>query len=271
MLLCIDIGNTTVTLGAFDGTQLITTLRIATDTRRLADEYGLLVTNLLKQKGVDPAMIDSISMCSVVPPLTGVFDEVCREFFGVDPLTVTVGVRTGLRITYENPRDVGSDRIVDAVAAVEIYGPPLIVVDFGTATVFDAVSREGAYLGGAIFPGINVAAESLFHSTSQLRRVELVAPRSAIGQNTTTALQSGLVLGYAAMVTGMVERFKEELGRDSKVVGTGGLAGIIAQETEIFDHINPDLTLVGLRLINDMNLHRPDPSAAPAERGVPGN
>ena len=271
MLLCIDIGNTTVTLGAFDGTHLVTTLRVATDTRRLADEYGLLVTNLLQQKGVDSSRIDEISMCSVVPPLTGVFDKVCREFFSVDPITVTVGVRTGLRIAYENPRDVGSDRIVDAVAAVEVYGPPLIVVDFGTATVFDAVSRDGAYLGGAIFPGITVAAESLFHSTSQLRRVELVAPKSAIGQNTTTALQSGLVLGYAAMVTGMVQRFKEELGQDSKVVGTGGLAGIIAQETAIFDHVNPDLTLIGLRLINEMNAHRPDSSVAPIKRGVPGN
>jgi len=272
MLLCIDIGNTTVTLGAFEGTRLVTTLRVATDTRRLADEYGLLVINLLNQKGVDPKKIDAISMCSVVPPLTGVFDEVCRVFFNVDPLIVTVGVRTGLRISYENPRDVGSDRIVDAVAAVEIYGPPLIVVDFGTATVFDAVSRDGVYLGGAIFPGINVAAESLFHSTSQLRRVELVAPKSAIGLNTTTALQSGLVLGYAAMVTGMVSRFKEELGQDSKVIGTGGLAGIIAQETEIFDHINPDLTLVGLRLINDMNLNRPGPPSAQVEQqGVPGN
>lgn len=268
MLLCIDIGNTTVTLGAFDGSRLVTTLRVATDTRRLADEYGLLLINLLHQKGVDPKSIDAISMCSVVPPLTGVFDEVCQDFFNVDPLTVTVGVRTGLRIAYENPRDVGSDRIVDAVAAVEMYGPPLIVVDFGTATVFDAVSRDGSYLGGAIFPGINVAAESLFHSTSQLRRVELVAPKSAIGQNTTMALQSGLVLGYAAMVTGMVGRFKHELGRDAKVIGTGGLAGIISQETEIFDHINPDLTLVGLRLINEMNLQRPDQAAAPAEKAA---
>ena len=142
---------------------------------------------------------------------------------------------------------------------------------FDTATVFDAVSRDGAYLGGAIFPGINVSAESMFHSTSQLRRVELVAPKSAIGQNTTTALQSGLVLGYASMVTGMVGRFKEELGQDAKVVGTGGLADIIAQETDVFDHINPDLTLVGLRLINDMNLHRPDASGAPVEKGVTGD
>ena len=274
MLLCIDIGNTTVTLGVFDGTRLATTLRIATDTRKMADEHGLLVTNLLMQKGIASHQIDAVSMCSVVPHLTMVFEDVCRDYFNVPPVTVTVGVRTGLRIVYDNPRDVGSDRIVDAVAASELYGPPLIVVDFGTATVFDAVAQDGTYLGGAIFPGINVAAESLFHSTAQLRRVELVAPRSAIGQNTTHALQSGLVLGYASMVTGMVERFKQELGRDSKVIGTGGLAGIIARETEVFDTVNPDLTLVGLRLIYDMNrdLNRQvEPGAAARNDGVPGD
>ena len=270
MLLCIDIGHTTVTLGAFDGTRLVTTLRVATDTRRLADEYGLLVTNLLRQKGVDPTSIDAISMCSVVPPLTGAFGEVCRAYFGVDPLIVTVGVRTGLRILYENPRDVGSDRIVDAVAAIDLYGPPLIVVDIGTATVFDAINRDGEYVGGAISPGINLAAEALFLNTSQLRRVELVAPKSAIGQNTTAALQSGLVLGYAGLVTTMVDRFKKELGQDARVIGTGGLVEVVAREAQIFDQVNPDLTLIGLRLVHQMNLHQPNASGAPVEKGVPG-
>jgi type III pantothenate kinase len=270
VLLCIDIGNTTVTLGVFDGTRLATTLRIATDTRKLSDEHGLLVTNLLLQKGINPHDVTAISMCSVVPHLTVVFEDVCRDYFSVTPITVTVGVRTGLRIVYDNPRDVGSDRIVDAVAASELYSPPLIVVDFGTATVFDAVAKDGTYLGGAIFPGINVAAESLFHSTAQLRRVELVAPRTAIGQNTTHALQSGLVLGYASMVTGMVERFKQELGRDAKVIGTGGLAGIIARETQVFDTVNPDLTLVGLRLIYEMNRH-PESGPAPRNDSVPAD
>ena len=261
MLLCIDIGNTTVTLGVFEGTRLATTLRIATDTRKLADEYGLLVSNLLLQNGIGQSSVESISMCSVVPHLTVVFEELCRSYFDVEPTTVTVGVRTGLRISYDNPRDVGSDRIVDAVAASHLYSPPLIIVDFGTATVFDAVSRDGTYLGGAIFPGINVAAESLFHSTAQLRRVELIAPGSAIGQNTTHALQSGLVLGYASLVTGMVARFKDELGRDAQVIGTGGLAGIIARETQVFDVINPDLTLIGLRLIHEMNRQPGDTTA----------
>ena len=270
MLLCIDIGNTTVTLGVFEGTRLVTTLRIATDTRKLADEYGLVVSTLLLQKGIDPSTVNAISLCSVVPQLTVEFGEACRGYFNVDPTTVTVGIRTGLRINYDSPRDVGSDRIVDAVAASKLYDPPLIIVDFGTATVFDAVSHDGTYLGGAIFPGINVAAESLFHSTAQLRRVELVAPKSAIGQNTTHALQSGLVLGYASMVTGMVARFKKELGQDATVIGTGGLAEIIARETQVFDVINPDLTLIGLRLIHEMNL-QPNVPAETLNEGVPGD
>lgn len=254
MLLTIDIGNTNVTLGVFDGSQLLTTLRLATDSRRMADEYGLTLTGLLQLRGVEPKQITEACLCSVVPPLTVTFDQVCHSYFKVTPLTVSTGVRTGLRILYDNPRDVGADRIVDAVAAIELYPPPpLIVVDFGTATVFDAVSREGDYLGGAIAPGINVAAEALFLNTSQLRRVELVAPKSVIGHNTTTAIQSGLVLGYADMVTGMVKRFKQEIGQDARVIGTGGLAGIISRETEVFDNINPDLTLIGLRLIYQMN------------------
>jgi len=258
MLLAIDIGNSMVTLGVFEGERLAATLRVATETRRLADEYGLLITNLLNLNGIDPSRVDEVSMCSVVPPLTQVFDQVCDKYFGTKPLTVSTGVRTGLRIHYDNPRDVGSDRIVDAVAALELYGPPVIIVDFGTATVFDAISRDGVYLGGAIAPGINVAAEALFLNTSQLRRVELVAPKSAIGQNTTLALQSGLVLGYAGLVDGIVKRFKQELGQDAQVIGTGGLADIISQETDVFDHINPDLTLIGLRLVYDMNQQPPN-------------
>ena len=270
MLLAIDIGNSMVTLGAFEGERLVTTLRVATDTRRLADEYGLLITNLLSLNGIEPARITAIALCSVVPPLTLGFEEVCNTYFGLKPLTVSAGVRTGLRITYDNPKDVGSDRIVDAVAAIELYGPPVIVVDFGTATVFDAVSRDGVYLGGAIAPGIHVAAEALYLNTSQLRRVELVAPKSAIGQNTSSALQSGLVFGYAGLVDGIVARFKRELGQDARVIGTGGLAGIISRETEVFDTINPDLTLIGLRLIYEMNQQRSNPTGSPSQTGVRG-
>ena len=253
MLLTIDVGNTAVTLGVFDGEGLTTTLRVATDTRRLADEYGAMLCNILRIKGVDPTLISSACLCSVVPPLTVVFSDVCNSFFNATPLIVSAGVRTGLPILYDNPRDVGADRICDAVAAIELYGPPLIVVDLGTATVFDAVSREGEYLGGAIAPGINLAADSLFFNTSQLRRVELVAPKAAVGRSTIASLQSGLVLGYAGLVTTMVERFKDEIGHDAKVIGTGGLVPVIAEEARVFQEINQDLTLVGLRLIYEMN------------------
>ena len=253
MLLALDIGNTMVTIGVFDGSGLVGTMRAATDSRRSPDEYGLLLTNLLQLHGIRREDITEVSMCSVVPPLTGVFEEVASRYFGVSPLTVTGAVRTGLQIAYDNPRDVGADRIADAVAAKELYGFPTIIVDFGTATVFDVISAEGVYLGGAIAPGISVAAEALFLNTSQLRRIELTPPPSAIGQNTTAALQSGLVLGYAELVKGLVGRIKGELGGSATVVATGGLADIISRETGIFDHINPNLTLVGLRQIYDLN------------------
>jgi type III pantothenate kinase len=212
-----------------------------------------MIRDLLALNGVERSTITDVCMCSVVPPLTGIFEEVSETYFQIKPLSITAGVKTGLQISYDNPRDVGADRIVDAVAAINLYGKPVIIVDFGTATVFDAISKDGIYLGGAIAPGINVAAEALFLNTSQLRRVELVAPKSAIGQNTSTALQAGLVLGYAGLVTGLVERFKSELGPEAKVIGTGGLATIISKEADVFDDINQDLTLIGLRMIYNMN------------------
>lgn len=253
MLLTIDIGNTNITLGVFDGPHLKSTWRIATDQRRLTDEYGLQISALLPLKGVAASQIDGACICSVAPILTPTFEEMCRVYFKVDPLTVSAGVKTGVRILYDSPRDVGADRIVDAVAAYRLYGGPAIMVDFGTATVFDAVTKDGEYLGGAIAPGINVAADALFLSTSQLRRVDLATPAYAIGRNTVMALQSGLLWGHVGLVEGMVERFKAELGQDSQVVATGGLAEVIARETAVFDAINMDLTLIGLRLIYDMN------------------
>lgn len=267
MLLTIDIGNTAVTIGVFrnsvdgDGdsngnspvNRLSTTLRLATDSRRLADEYGILLKNLLEFRDIPTQEIDAACICSVVPPLTGMFDDLCRRFFGVVPLQVTSQIDLGMPIRYDNPRDVGADRIVDAVAAVELYGAPMIVVDLGTATVFDAVSREREYLGGAIAPGINLSANALYDNTSLLRRVELVAPSEAVGRNTTAALQSGLVLGYAGLVTAMVDRFKAEIGFDAKVVGTGGLVTVIADHAPVFDDINQELTLVGLDIIYRMN------------------
>jgi type III pantothenate kinase len=262
MLLAIDIGNTNVTLGVFDGEALVATARVATEPGRMADEYGLTLSQILPAKGVAIEQVDAVAMCSVVPPLTPTFIGLCTEFFGVEPLVVGAGVRTGVRVLYDNPRDVGSDRIADAAAAYHLHGGPTIVVDFGTATVFDAISSKGEYVGGAIAPGINVAADSLFHATSQLRRVELVRPQEAIGKNTVHSLQSGLVLGYAELVKGMVRRFASELGdgdlgpegtSDAKVIATGGLAPLIQAETDIFDTVDPDLTLKGLRIIHELN------------------
>lgn len=277
MLLTIDIGNTAVTMGVFYDEQagatgvseanplqrLATTLRVATDSRRLADEYGILVKNLLEFRGIASSDITAASICSVVPPLTGLFEDLCRRYFGLAPLLVNSQIDLGMPVRYDNPRDVGADRIVDAVAAVELYGAPVIIVDLGTATVFDAVSRDREYLGGAIAPGINLSAEALYDNTSLLRRVELVAPTEAVGRNTTAALQSGLVLGYAGLVTTMVERFKAEIGSDAQVVGTGGLVTVIADHSPVFNDINQELTLVGLDLIyrmNDNDAPHPNPS-----------
>ena len=254
MLLAIDIGNTNITVGAFDGRQLVATARLATEPGRMSDEYGLTLTQLLPAKGVEVSRVDSVAVCSVVPPLTPTFIRLCEDFFpGVSPLIIGAGVRTGVRVLYDNPRDVGADRVSDAVAAFSLYGGPTIVVDFGTATVLDAISAQGDYVGGAIAPGITVAADSLFHSTSQLRRVELVSPGAAIGKNTVQSLQSGLVLGYAELVKGMAARFTRELGGSATVVATGGLSELMQQETGMFDFVDPDLTLTGLRIIHELN------------------
>ena len=253
MLLAIDIGNTNITLGVFQGDELTFTWRLATDARQMPDEYGLAIVNLLSLKGLSPDGIDAIALCSVVPPLTQVFEELCHSYFSHQPLVVGAGVRTGIKIQYDNPRDVGADRIVDATAAYRLYGGPLIIVDFGTATVIDAVSANAEYLGGALAPGLTMGAEAMVTNTSILRRIEMVAPSSPIGKNTSHAMQAGLVLGHVDMVEGMVRRFKEELGEEAKVIATGGLAPLLADQTTVFDAVNQELTLIGLRMIYEMN------------------
>ena len=254
MLLAFDIGNTNITLGLFQGESILATWRMSTDAAKMPDEYGVLLHQLLALKGLTASQIDAVAICSVVPPLTPVFLELCKSYFEVEPLVVGTGTKTGIRILYDNPRDVGADRIVDAAAAMKVYGGPVIIVDIGTATVFDAVTKDGNYLGSAIAPGMAIAADALFHSTSQLRRIELVSPETAIGKNTVHAMQSGLVLGYSELVKGMVARFHRELGGGAKVVATGGLAHILEKESGVFDAVDPDLTLTGLRLIHEMNL-----------------
>ena len=253
MLLAIDIGNTSITLGVYHGEKLIHHWRISTNIHRMPDEYGLQMTHLFKNDSVDLGEISGICLASVVPPLTSTFLEACRKYLDQDPLVVDAGVKTGVKILYEPPRSVGADRIVDAAAVQHLYGGPACVVDFGTGTTFNAISAEGDYLGGAIAPGIGIAAEALFQRAAKLPPVDLQTPPSVIGRNTPHAMQSGLIFGYVGLVEGMVNRFTKELGPDMKVIATGGYAEIIAHETDVIDIIAPSLTLDGMRIIWDMN------------------
>ncbi len=253
MLLAIDIGNTNITLGIFDDTKPKITWRIATSIYRMPDEYATLLLDLFDRRGISLSQIKEVALCSVVPPLTAIFEEVCRRYLGVSPLVVQAGVKTGVRILLDNPREVGPDRIVNAVAAHHLYKGPLIVIDLGTAITFDAVSKEGEYLGGAIAPGIAIAMEALFNRTAMLPRIELTRPKKAIGKNTIAAMQSGIIFGYVALIEGMVNRISRELEGEVKVIATGGYAELLAKETPVIQVVNPDLTLIGLKLIYEMN------------------
>jgi type III pantothenate kinase len=253
MLLCIDIGNTNIVLGLYEGKTLAHHWRIATGRERLADEYGPLFLVQLQDARRKPDDIHDAAIASVVPPLTGVFVDLCRRYAKVEPLVVDTGVRTGVRIRVDNPREVGADRVVDAAAAFRKYGGPACIVDFGTATTFDAISATGEYLGGAIAPGIGVASWALTERTAKLPRVEIAAPPEVIGRNTVHSMQSGLLYGYVGLVEGMVARFRKELGPEMRVIATGGLAELIARETDVFQAVDPWLTLEGLRLIYGMN------------------
>ena len=253
MLLAIDIGNTNLTLGLYQGNTLGERWRLATVHERMPDEYGLQFLGLLQHAGVKPKELSGISLASVVPPVTAKIRQACRKYLEADVFEVTSSTHTGVEVLYENPHEVGADRIVDAAATYHLYGGPACIVDFGTATTFDAIDQNGAYLGGAIAPGIGIAAEALFQKTAKLPRVELTRPPSAIGRNTTHSMQSGLLFGYVSLVDGMVARFRSELGAEMKVVGTGGLVEIIAKETDAIDIIAPWLTLEGLRIIWELN------------------
>jgi len=253
MLLTIDIGNTNVTIGLYQGETLGPRWRLATDHERMPDEFGLQLLGLLSHAGFKPTDLTGACLASVVPPLTGKMTEACHQYLRQEPLVVDAGVKTGVRIRYEDPRAVGADRIADAAAVQRLYGGPACVVDFGTATTFDGISAEGDYLGGAIAPGINIAAEALYLRTAKLLRVDLQRPPHVIGRNTVHAMQSGLLFGYVALVEGMVVRFRGELGPAMKVIATGGLAEVIARETQVFEIIAPWLTLDGLRIIWELN------------------
>jgi type III pantothenate kinase len=254
MLLAIDIGNTNVTLGLYEGEILGPRWRLATSYEKLPDEYGSLMLGFLRRAGISAGNIHAVALASVVPPVTGIIVEACRHYFQHEPFVVDCTSNTGVRILYEDPSQVGADRIVDAAAAFRLYGGPACIVDFGTATTFDAISIDGDYLGGAIAPGIGIAADALFQRTAKLPKVDLVHPPAAIGRNASHSLQSGLLFGYVGLVEGMVARFRSELGSGTKVIGTGGLAEIIAKETNVISILAPWLTLDGLRIIHALNV-----------------
>ena len=253
MLLTIDIGNTNLTLGLYEDKQPGPHWRLATDHARMPDEYGLQLLGLLDHAGRTPSDLIGISLSSVVPQLTSRILQACREYLKQDPFIVDPGVKTGIKIRYEDPRAVGADRVCDAVAVMHLYGGPACIVDFGTATTFNALTKEGEYLGGAITAGISLAADSLFTHAAKLQRIDLQRPPSVIGRNTVHAMQSGLLFGYASMVEGMVARFRSELGGDMKVVATGGLAELVSKETKAINILAPWLTLDGLRILWEMN------------------
>ncbi len=253
MLLAIDIGNTDTTLGVFHGEKLRATWHIATEVHRMPDEYAAILLNLLRYQGLEVKDIGEVTLCSVVPPMVTTFEALSRRYFNVSPLVVGAGVKTGVRILVDNPREVGADRIVNAAAVHRIYGGPVIITDLGTATTFDAVSRDGDYLGGVIASGIVTAAEALFTRAAMLPRVELTRPKKAIGTSTVSAMQSGLIFGYVGLVEGIVARMQREMGGKARVVATGGYAERIASETGVIDEVNPDLTLLGLKIIHEMN------------------
>jgi type III pantothenate kinase len=258
MLLAIDVGNTNVTIGVFEGDRLVHNWRLAALRERTADELGIFVTRLFEQTKVAAAAVSGIAVASVVPPLTRPMEEMCERYFGQAALLVDAA-NAGIPIRYSPEADVGADRIVNAVAALEKYGQdrgvPLIVVDFGTATTFDVISREGEYVGGVICPGIGISAEALFQRAARLPRVEVRKPSSVVGQTTVNAMQSGLFFGYVALIDGLVRRIRSEIpaGDRAIVIATGGLAPVLSDESEAIQHVDANLTLDGLRLIWERN------------------
>ena len=255
MLLVIDIGNSNIVMGTYAEKVLMKHWRISTDTQKTGDEYGMLINDLFRYQGINLQDVNDIIISSVVPPLVVPFTKMCERYFKITPLIVGPGIKTGIKLNYENPRAIGADRIVNVVGAFENYGGPLIVIDIGTATTFDVVSEVGDFLGGVIAPGIVAAADSLVSSTAKLPRIELVPPKSIICRNTITGMQAGIIYGYVGQIDAIVTKIREEMGKDwnAKVIATGGLAKMISSESKTIDKIDHFLTLSGLRVLYERN------------------
>ncbi len=253
MLLAVDVGNTHIMLGVYREDEILVYWRIATHRDSTEDELGMVVKNLLQNSDLSLSDISAIAISSVVPPLMYSLERMSQKYFNLEPLIIGPGIKTGLNIVTDNPREVGADRIVNAVAALNLYGGPLIIVDFGTATTFCAITEVGDYLGGIIAPGIGISLEALFDRAAKLPRVEIIRPAKVIGKDTITSMQSGIVFGYVGQVDGIVRRMIAELGNKPKIIATGGFAALIARESETICTVNPLLTLEGLRIINNLN------------------
>ncbi|MGZ9587117.1 type III pantothenate kinase [Paenibacillus marinisediminis] len=255
MILVIDVGNTNIVLGIYKDKTLLHHWRLSTSRKATTDEYGVMIHNLLSMAQLSIDDIEGVIISSVVPPIVHTMEQLCERYLHKVPLIVGPGIKTGLNIRYENPREVGADRIVNAVAAIELYGvgKPLVIVDFGTATTFDVIDSKGNYLGGAIVPGIGISTEALYQRAAKLPRIELTKPKSVIGRNTIHSMQAGIIFGYAGQVDGIISRIEAELGTKTRVIATGGLAELIGSESHTIEETNPLLTLEGLRYIYQRN------------------